>query len=51
MPNQTTGGFLRSTGRVDYRFLTEEDKTLIKSLPGYDDKIFKEVTGVSLKDK
>jgi hypothetical protein len=48
---KTTGGFLKNTGRNDWSKLTEEDKKLITSLPGYDDEIFKQITGVSLKER
>ena len=44
----TTGGFLRYTGRNDYSKLTEEDKTFIKGLPGYNSDIFFEITGVRI---
>ena len=34
--------------RNDIPKLTKENKELILSLPGYDDVIFKEITGISL---
>jgi hypothetical protein len=50
--HKVTGGFLRKTARHDWRFLTEDDKKFIKSLPGYDDEIFKVISnGVSLIDE
>jgi hypothetical protein len=49
--HKTTGGFLRKTERHDFRYLTDEDKKLIKSLPNFDDNIFKQISnGVSLND-
>jgi hypothetical protein len=45
---KTTGGYLKNTGKTDYSQLTDDDKQLIKSLPGYDDCIFQEITGVKL---
>jgi hypothetical protein len=48
--HKTTGGFLRKTDRLDWRFLTEEDKKFIKELPNFDDNIFKEISGISLSD-
>ena len=47
----TLGGYLKNTGKTDYSCLTEADKQLIKSLPGYDHKVFKEITGISLNRK
>ena len=48
--HKITGGFLRNSGRTDYSRMTEGDKKLILSLPGYDDAIFKEITGISLQE-
>jgi hypothetical protein len=48
--HKTTGGFLRKTERYDWRFLTEEDKAFIKSLPNFDDAVFRQISGVSLSD-
>jgi len=45
---KTTGGYLKNTGKNDWSKLTDEEKDFIKSLPGYDDEIFKEITGISL---
>ena len=45
--HKTTGGYLKNTGKQCWDSLTEEDKEFILSLPGYDDKIFKEITGLS----
>ena len=46
----TTGGFLRRTDRHDWRYLTEQDKEFIKSLPGFDNDVFKVISnGVSLE--
>ena len=48
---KTTGGFLRKTARHDWRYLSENDKELIRSLPNYDDAIFQKISnGVSLID-
>ena len=49
--HKTTGGYLKNTGKQCWDSLTEEDKEFILSLPGYDDKIFKEITGISLTKK
>ena len=49
--HKTTGGFLRKTNRMDWTKLTEENIKFIKSLPNYDDKVFKQITGISLKNK
>lgn len=50
--HKTTGGFLRSTGRHDFRYLTEADKQFIRSLPNFNDKIFQVISGgVSLIEK
>ena len=47
--HKITGGFLRSTGRHDWTKLTDADKEFIKSLPNYDDEVFKVISnGVSL---
>jgi hypothetical protein len=48
--HKATGGFLRKTDRLDWRFLTEKDKKFIKELPNFDDNIFKEISGISLSD-
>ena len=47
---KTTGGFLRKTDRYDWRYLSEDDKAFIKSLPNFDDEVFKQISGVSLSD-
>jgi len=47
---KVTGGFLRKTGRHDWTKLTKKDKAFIKALPNFNDKIFKEITGVSIDD-
>jgi hypothetical protein len=44
----TIGGYLKNTGRTDYSKLTDKDKELIKSLPNFDNEIFKQITGISL---
>ena len=50
--SKVTGGFLRSTGRHDWRNLTDSDKEFIKSLPNYDDEIFQKISnGVSLLEE
>jgi len=50
--HKITGGFLRKTDRMDWRYLTKEDKEFIKSLPNFDDEIFKKISGgVSLLDE
>jgi hypothetical protein len=46
--HKTTGGFLRKTQRMNWNFLTEEDKSLILSLPNYDDDIFEKISGIRL---
>lgn len=48
--HKTTGGFIRNTDRHDWTQLTEDDKTFIKSLPNFDDEVFKQISGVSLSD-
>ena len=48
--HKTTDGFLRKTGRHDWRYLTEQDKEFIKSLPNFDDNIFKQISGISLNE-
>jgi hypothetical protein len=48
--SKTTGGFLRKTERYDWRYLTDEDKAFIRSLPNFDDTVFKQISGVSLSD-
>ena len=48
---KVTGGFLRKTDRFDWSQLTDSDKDFIKSLPNFDDSIFKIISnGVSLSD-
>ena len=49
--HETTGGFLKNTGKNDWSQLTEDDKNFILNLPNYDDDIFKEITGISLMNK
>ena len=46
--HKTTGGYLKNTGKQDWSKLTNEDKALIKSLPGFDDEIFQQIAGISL---
>lgn len=46
--HKTTGGFLRDTGRIDYSKLSDDELTFIKSLPNFDNEIFKEITGLDL---
>ena len=45
---KTTGGYLKNTGKQDWSSLSDEDKKFIQSLPGYNEEIFKEITGISL---
>ena len=46
--HKVTGGFLRKTDRNDWTKLTNADKKFILSLPGYDDEVFKKISGISL---
>jgi hypothetical protein len=46
--HKTTGGFLRKTDRHDWSRLTDDDKKFIKSLPNFDNDIFKQISGVTL---
>ena len=50
--HKITGGFLRKTDRMNWTQLTESDKSFIKSLPNFDNEIFKVISnGVSLLDE
>ena len=46
--HKVTGGFLRKTDRNDWTKLTDADKKFILNLPGYDDEVFKKISGISL---
>ena len=46
--HKTTEGFLRKTDRMDWKGLTEDDKNFIRSLPNFDDTIFKQISGISI---
>jgi hypothetical protein len=46
--HKVTGGFLRKTNRMNWTQLTQQDKEFIKSLPNFDDTIFKQISGISL---
>jgi hypothetical protein len=53
---ETTGGYLK---KRDYKYcwkkfwekINQEEKDFIKSLPNFDAEIFKEITGIDVKDK
>jgi hypothetical protein len=47
---KVTGGFLRKTDRHDFSQLTKEDKDFIKSLPNFNNEIFKQITKVDLEN-
>jgi len=49
--HKTTGGFLRKTTRYNWKNLTEKDIKFIKSLPNFDNEIFKIISnGVDLEN-
>ena len=44
----TTGGFLKNTGKMDFSKLSQDELTLIKSLPNFDSNVFEEISGLTV---
>jgi hypothetical protein len=47
---ETTGGYLKVNDSTFKGVVSEEDKVYFRSLPNFDEDIFKECTGIDLKD-
>ena len=54
--HETTGGYLKvldesECGQIWWNSLSHHEKNVIKSLPNFDAKIFKECTGIDVNEK
>ena len=51
--SETTGGYLKKLNNSEsapiwWRWLTDDKKNIIMSIPNFDKKIFKEITGIDV---